>query len=263
MFWRSTEKQIPLLGVRGAGKTYFLLSLGYLVSKRGWGQVVGSEGSIYLEELLPYVSKGKQIPPTQGNYPVEIQVTKVGTISNRAKFDFTISTQDFSGGKFENAMEQVTTDVSFADGPSAEFYDLYRSSDGLIVVVDLVRGASRSAFRANPESQILDALSEQVVPLAKGLELLLDANRSVAAKPIFLVFTKSDIHQLSIEEISEYFDRLMAIPLRRLEQKGCEISKYTTSAVGWADTEDETDALENLEGQGFSDILTEMAFQFE
>lgn len=264
MFWRSTERKLPLLGVRGAGKTYFLLSLGYLVSEKGWGQVVGQEGSVYLEELLPYVFDERPIPPTRGNYPVEIEVDTVDFYGpdGHLEYDceFVVSTEDFSGGEFENAMSAVETGGGFDQGPAAKFRDLYAAVDGLVVVVDLVQGADPGAFRDGREDQVVDALSNQVVPLAKGLEMAL-ANSEMEGKPIYFVFSKADVHGMDVVEIEEHFRRVMAIPLARLENRGCEIQKYSVSAVGWADPDDAS-PVSKLEDLGYDRIIKDMARRF-
>lgn len=263
MLFFSNTRSLPLLGVQGAGKTYFLFSLGYLVSHRGWGHVENQKGEeAYLDQLLPYVSRGDPFPPTMKNHPVKIKVDSLPDKYTDGSISFTISSEDFSGGEFENAMESTLTKRSDDNGPRAEFIDLYQDCDGLIVVVDIVRDASKDDFQADREQRILDALAGQVEPLVTGINTAMNANQGLDGKPIFFIFTKQDIHGLKITDISEYFDRLMAMPLQRLKAHDCPIRKFTTSAVGWTDG-DVDQQLDDLEYRGYADILQAMARLFD
>ena len=265
MIWGRSERKLPLVGVDVAGKTYFLVSLGYYVSRKGWGRVAGEEGSVYVDDLMPHVLRREPIPPTAGNYPVKIEVDTVDYMGNDGspmEYDanLTISTQDFSGGEFEAAMEQLTVGAGFEGSAAEAFREVYAGADGLVVVVDLVRGADPDTFENDRSDLVRSALSEQVVPLAKALEAMLTGD-GLDGKPIYFVFTKADVHGMESYEIDEQFDRAMSILLGRLENHGCEIRKYAVSAVGWAG-EDETEALATLATMGYDRLVKNMAQAF-
>ena len=251
-------KRIPLLGVSGSGKTYFLLSLGYMVSLYKWGEVSG-DAAKYFNDLLQYVLRFEPIPSTMKTIEIQIDIRKIYIDGQERNARFVLSTKDFSGREFEIAMRIFKE--SFGEIPEdrvvKKFINLYRKSDGFIVIVDLVRDITDpEEFRRNKDRYIFNAFSEQISPLASGIELLIEY-ANVKGKPIFFVFTKSDVHNLSVDELSKYFDRIMAITIARLENRGVIIRKYATSAVGWGSGSNE-DMLRALEVRGFGDILRDI-----
>lgn len=251
-------KRIPLLGVSGSGKTYFLLSLGYMVSLYKWGEVSG-DAAKYFNDLLQYVLRFEPIPSTMKTIEIQIDIRKIYIDGQERNARFVLSTKDFSGREFEIAMRIFKE--SFGEIPEdrvvRKFINLYRKSDGFIVIVDLVRDITDpEEFRRNKDRYIFNAFSEQISPLASGIELLIEY-ANVKGKPIFFVFTKSDVHNLSVDELSKYFDRIMAITIARLENRGVIIRKYATSAVGWGSGSNE-DMLRALEVRGFGDILRDI-----
>lgn len=263
MIWGRSERKLPLLGVRGSGKTYFLVSLGHYVTHKGWGRIADEGADRYLQELTPYVLRGESIPPTRGNYPVEIELDTVDSLGFDGPVELnpnlTISTVDFSGGQFEAAVEEATVAGGFETGPANEFRELYADADGLVVVVDLVRGADPVTFESEREDRIRAAIGEQVVPLAKCLEIALEQH-DLGGKPIYIVFTKGDIHGLEGYEIDD-FGRAMSIVLGRLERHGCEIETHSVSAVGWAD-DDGSAAPDVLDSKGFDRFVESLARRF-
>lgn len=261
MIWGRDERTVPMLGVRGAGKTYFLVSLGSLVSEKGWGRVVGEEGTVYVEELVPHVLRREPVPPTRGNYPLEVEVDAVDHPlgAGEVDVDLTVSTADFSGGEFEAAMEHLTVGAGFDSGPAATFHDVYTDADGLLVVVDLVRGTDRDVFEESPREHAMAALSEQVVPLVKGLKTALDAG-DLDGKPIYVVFTKADVHGFRAEDLDRLLRRAMPFAFQDLETHGCTVTEYAVSAVEWADGGDPD--VDVLQSTGYGDLLRNMARQF-
>lgn len=262
MIWGRDDRTVPLLGVRGAGKTYFLVSLGYLVSRKDWGRVVGEEGAVYVEDLVPHVLRREPVPPTRGNYPLEVEVDAVEDPLGRGEVDvdLTVSTEDFSGGEFEAAMEHLTVGAGFDAGPAAAFYDLYADADGLLVVVDLVRGTDPDVFAESPREHAMEALSEQVVPLVKGLKTALDAG-DLDGKPIYVAFTKADVHGFRAEDLEPLLRRAMPFAFQDLAAHGCTVTEYAVSAVSWAG-EDDDRAVDVLQSTGYGDLLRNMARQF-
>lgn len=262
------EQNIPVVGVHKAGKTYFLLSLAHMVSERGWGQVKGREGHTYLQNFISdVVNDDKEIPATMENTEITIEINRIETEHVRRDCNLLISTEDFSGGDFEKAMESIDDSSDLTEGDTGEFLELYQNSQGLIVIVDVVRGEVGN-FQEDPEGYALSAMSEQLVPLASALDMTIKKGVSMAnspsieGKPIFIVFTKSDIHQMSAQELFEQFNQLAAITVQRLESNNCELIPHVTSAIGWGEGKD-GDGPEDLEASGFTDLLVDMAIQFD
>ncbi len=250
--WKKYKK-LPILGVHNSGKTYFLISLGYLVSKYRWGEV-SKEASVYFNSLLPYVLKGTPIPPTYKNFPIEIKIRDIVLPTEKITCNFILYTEDFPGAEYEIAMDEMSAEVK---EELVKFYNLYKKSDGIIAIIDLVGNVTAEKFRENKEEYILNAFSKQIVPLAKGIELVLEV-ANLQGKPIFFIFTKSDVHRLSVNEISKYFDRIMAITLARLESMGVIIRKYTVCSLGWGYSNKSEDRLKNLEAQGFIEMIADI-----
>lgn len=230
----SRRKKFPLLGVKGAGKTYLLVSLGFIISIHGWGEVRTSRASIYFGDLHPYVLNRKPIEPTYKPIDLEFTIDRIYISGQEYRARLVLSTSDFSGAEFESAMEEFGRIVSNKDISGTyylrRFLDLYRRAAGFIVVVDIVGpNITPDKFRANKKEFIMNAFMRQVSPLVRGLELIINLSRG-SGKPIFFVFTKRDIHGLDERELSEYFDNMFAIQLNRLRRRGFEIFKHSVMA---------------------------------
>ncbi|MBS7281132.1 MAG: hypothetical protein KIH09_15055 [Candidatus Freyarchaeota archaeon] len=252
-------KRIPILGVRGSGKSYFLCSLAYVVSRYGWGYP-DSETSLYISDMLSFIFKGEPIPPTYKSRPIRVELKEVDLgVGKKKKLNLILSTEDYSGQEYEDAMKQLREAglSGQLSGTVEKFRQMILNSKGIIIIVDLVgrTPTTPEEFEAERNKRILNALSEQVSPLATGIELLLSGGKDILKKPFFFVFTKSDIHRLTTEQISEYFDKAMAIPMSRLKGKKVTIKKYAVSSVGWGPGE----ALDKLHAQGFIELIMDIA----
>ncbi len=259
--FNGNRKKIPILGIRQAGKTYFLVSLGYLVSNYKWGEVSPAT-SVYFNDLLKLVTREEKIPPTPGNYPIEIDIKKVHTGDKIINCNMHLSTQDFSGPEYENAMSEMAfegTEIKQSE-KTIKFSKLYSKTDGIIVIIDIVRDINdKNIFRQNIEKNIRQAFSEQISPLARGIELTLQKNPDMHAKPIFFVFPKSDIHNLPKEEITYYLEKIMAIIVARLENRRVDMRIYVTSSLGWGRSDSKNERLKVLESLGYIDFLADLA----
>ena len=257
-------KKLPILGVHNSGKTYFLTSLGYLISRYGWGTVCAT-ASVYFNKLLEYVLRGEPIPPTYKNYPIEIKINSIVLPEDNLKpipCNLIIYTEDFRGKDYEFVMNEL---VFKAEKNKNDFYkvfekfrNLYKGADGIIAIIDLVGNATTEDFRKNKTKFILNALSRQVIPIIKGIQLVSEVT-NLRKKPVFFVFTKSDIHGLSTDEISKYFDKIMEKTLKKLKDKGAIIKKYTVCSLGWGKGNTCEDRLKRLEAQGFVEIILDIA----
>lgn len=265
-----TYKNLPILGINGTGKTYFLVTLGYFVSKKRWGEV-DTDTSDYFHSCLEKVLQGKPIDYSPHNTPIAIKIKKISRDAENIDCNFILSSQDIPGRKFLNAMtnrligNRSSSEIKERD-PRTEFFlgsdfsKLYSNSDGIIVIVDIVRDSmTADIFKKNKDELILNAFSEQITPIIRGIEFILKENINVKGKPILFVFTKADVHQLSLEEISNYFDQIMALILARLENRGVVINKYTISAMGWGSGKTPLDRLGILESKGYTDLLYDLA----
>lgn len=270
---RDNYKNLPLLGINGSGKTYFLVTLGYFVSEKRWGEV-SAETSEYFHGCLEYVLKGHSIPYSQSNNPISIKIAKIDSCADEKQCKFIMSSQDFSGRKFLNAMtsspieNDVVSEKSGDDArnkffTSPSFHKLYSNSDGIMVMVDLVRDPmTAEMFQKNKDELILKAFSEQITPLIKGIEFILRENINMKGKPILFIFSKADIHKLSLNEISSYFNKIMAIILARLESRGVLINKYVISSIGWGTGDAALNRIEILESKGYIDLLHDITEVF-
>lgn len=256
------RRKLPIIGVKNAGKTYFLVSLGYLVSEYRWGEPT-ADTATYFYDCLREVIAGRPIPATApGMREIEITLNKVLAGDKEIKTNLLLTTKEFSGAEYERAMEMLTRveEESFTSAPELKkFYEMFSGSHGCIVIIDLVRDAkiTPDEFKKHRDEYIRKAFAEQISPLAKGVELFLRGRRIWSA-PLFFVFTKSDVHNLSREEIRRYLNKIMAMSLARLEQKNVWIRIHSVSSVGWGGQKSKNAVLNRLESFGFKRLLLEI-----
>ncbi len=254
----SRRRKVPVVGVHGAGKSCLLLSMAYVVSKMGWGHV-NTESMDYFNSALRYVLAGQQLPPTVATQDIRI-IVKDMEIDERKYRPFVLSSSDYSGAMFERVMEEyrlMDRQVPVAD-ETASFLKLFERSSCLVVVIDLVRGLGAEEFRADIEAGMRKAFSEQLVPVSRAIEHAV-ARRGLSNRPVMFVFSKADLHGLTVDEIRPYFDRVMAITLGRLRRLGTPVNLYTTVATGWGRDTTEDQWLHALEAKGVTDLLTGIA----
>jgi GTPase SAR1 family protein len=243
-------KRIPIVGVHGAGKSYFLVSLGHLISERGLGGPGDKDTNIFLSKALTYILLGEKIPPTLATSGVEISLKEVEAGSKVIKTNLILTSRDFRGQLYEETMSELMSGAVSEE--SNKFLEMYRQSDGLIVIIDLVRDVDATQFNGNREFYVRKAFAEQISPLTMGIEIA--AEKWHKKKPVFFVFTKSDVHNLSLDELNFYLQRIMASTLARLDQLGVSIRVHSVSSYGWT-KRGQTVKLGDLEAAGFKDLL--------
>lgn len=243
-------KNLPLFGVQGAGKSYFLLSLGYFISARKLGSVLG-ESADYINQFLPVMMRGERLDATPGYRDMNLKVERVyrsdhdrlfreldpldpiaqhhRDLATEAELDtegqyanFVLSTKDLSGTQFKDAMDRLSDPSSRLGGDpqTQRFLQVLEGGDGAIVVVDVVRQEmTAEQFTADRKRYIRLALAEQVVPLVRGIQLSLLRGKQEGRFPLFLVFTKRDIHGLSRHELEAIVREVFAILLANLDKR--------------------------------------------
>jgi len=259
MFKRRRKiRNVPIIGIHGAGKTYFIISLGYFISLEKWGEV---ETPDYFFELSKYVLSQQPIPPTIGFHPVRVRLDYVEYGNRRYNARIILSTGDISGIEFERAMEESATfkfskksDLKKAPPNLRKLYDLLLNSDGIIAIIDVAKYMSQESSKGDA---ILKAFSDQILPIARAIEIVTSFSE-FALRPLFFVFSKQDLHRLTVEDIRPYFDSAWAILLRRLESKLVNIKMYTVSSVGWSQ-----EPLERLKARGFDRLLYDLVLSFQ
>jgi len=258
MFKKRKVRNVPIIGIHGAGKTYFIISLGYFISLEKWGEV---ETPDYFFELSKYVLAQQPIPPTVGYHPIRVRLDYVEYGNKRYHAKIILSTGDISGIEFERAMEEIgsfkfskKSDLKKASPNIRKLYSLLLKSDGIIVIIDIARYMSESISRGDA---ILKAFSDQILPIARAIEMVMSFTE-FSLRPLFFVFSKQDIHGLTVDEIRPYFDSAWAILLRRLESRLINIKTYAVSSVGWS-----SDPLKRLRARGFNKLLYDLVLSFQ
>lgn len=302
------QKNIPVIGIHAAGKSYFLTSLGYFISRRELGWVVG-ETADYIQQFVKVMIEGGRLDATTGYREITLQVTQiyqedydqicrevpeaVSTFGERVwvrpqsvteppaayrqdavveqqrggvtiACDFLLSTYDLSGTQFKDAMEGLSEPSrnQGGDPQTLQFINALQNGEGVIVIVDVARRIlSGEEFERERVKHIRAALAEQVVPLVKGIQLTI-TKRKLTNKvfPLFLVFTKRDIHQLSREQLDAIVKDVFAILIAGLERQ-IEIRIHSVQSMGFEVDVDSTDEL-RLESQsaGLGLFLADLYF---
>lgn len=244
---------LPLFGVKGAGKSYFLLSLGMFISLRKLGKPQNLSDDV-LNSYWSEVLNGNPISITQGKWDVDLLIGQVYSSDHRiaverqtllqANLESTertddreqppsdsdtlstrifLRTNDLSGQEFTDAMARLgEPTIEFAGDPATrKFIQVVQEGDGSVMVIDLVReNLTALDYLKNRDQYIRQAFGEQLVPLARGIELALRNQRSSKKKyPLFLIFPKRDIHGLDSQELYKLAHRMFAMTFARLEEK--------------------------------------------
>lgn len=273
---------VPLFGVKGAGKSYFLFSLGMFLSTRRLGKPEGLTEDL-LNSYWTNILKGDVISITQGKWDVDLLVKQVYSHDHKISVErqmafgnnvpcmesyledeeqsitdndmlstrIFLRTNDISGQEFTSAMEQLTEPTRELGGEpmTQKFIQVIRDGNGSVVVIDIVRNNLTSLeYQKDREKYIRQAFAEQLVPLARGLELALRNQSDPKEKyPLFLVFPKRDIHGLNSQELNNLAHRMFAMTFARLEEK---VSIHIHSVQNMGFEEDENGDLKFSKGLG-------------
>ncbi|WP_069790876.1 hypothetical protein A5482_015725 (plasmid) [Cyanobacterium sp. IPPAS B-1200] len=245
---------VPLFGVKGAGKSYFLLSLGMFLSTRKLGKPEAITEDL-LNQYWAEILKGNLISITQGKWDVDLLVKQIyskdhkisierqtifqaggvgsdlflddeeqfSSDSDKLSTRIFLRTNDISGQEFTLAMNQLSEPTIELGGDpiTKKFIQVVRDGNGAVMVIDLVRkNCTAEQYRQNRDKYVREAFGEQLVPLARGLELALRNQRDPDSRyPLFLVFPKRDIHRLNSQELNDLAQRMFAMTFARLEEK--------------------------------------------
>jgi len=233
------RRKIPILGVEACGKSSLILTLGQYVSLHGLGRISMSSSSLF-GELLGHVAAGRPLPASAGFKEFELHVDRVpeqgGSFS---QVDLTLSSEDIPGKQFRSLVDElrINPDLStWKAGPTRKilqkFTDLLSSCDGFIFIIDLVRD-KKDEIAAGSREHIWTAFADQIGPIMTGILLASKMNAVMAHKPIFFVFSKPDLHNLTTDEVREHFRRGMAIPLAQLRGEMINVRHYNVRCAGW------------------------------
>jgi hypothetical protein len=289
------HKRIPVFGIQGVGKSYFILSVAYFISKRSLGKVIGASAD-YVTNLLPVMMLGERLDATPGYRDIDLEVNHIyranyeqldGAASGDAEWrpsksflddasesgqtqeqygeqgqdselipcEFMISTNDLSGTQFKDAVGRLAEPTARLGGDpqTQRFLQVLEAGEGAIIVVDVVRQEmTTDEFTQEARRHIRRALAEQVVPLARGIQLsIMKGSKRNKVFPLFLVFTKRDIHQLSRAELEKIVKEVFAILLANLEAH-VKVRVHSVQNIGFGvDPESVLEMEGQTEGIGF------------
>jgi len=297
------HKRIPVFGIQGVGKSYFILSVAYFISTRNLGKVSG-ESADYVTRFLPVMMRGERLDATPGYRDIDLEINHIyrtnyeqlDTVAARSRVwqppymtplpetpetpeaevsydeqqrdseliqcDFLISTNDLSGTQFKDSVERLAEPTARLGGDpqTQRFLQVLEAGEGAIIVVDVVRREmTTEEFTRHAVKYIRDALAEQVVPLARGIQLsIMKGNRRNKVFPLFLVFTKRDIHQLTRARLEQIFREVFAIPLANLENH-VKVRIHSVQNIGFGV---DPDSIIDMEGQseGIGFFLADLYF---
>lgn len=297
------HKRIPVFGIQGVGKSYFILSVAYFISKRSLGKVVG-EAADYVMRFVPVMMRGERLDATPGYRDIDLEINHIyranyeqldghspgsfawqppymtplsdapeqpepdeqygeqDTAGELIPCDFLISTNDLSGTQFNDAMERLSEPTSRLGGDpqTQRFLQVLEAGEGAIIVVDVVRREmTTEEFARDDRKHIRNALAEQVVPLARGIQLsIMKGNKRNKVFPLFLVFTKRDIHQISRARLDQIVKEVFAILLANLEEH-VKVRVHSVQNIGFGI---DPDSVLDMEGQteGIGFFLADLYF---
>ncbi len=280
------HKRVPIFGIQAVGKSYFIFSIAYFVSHKRLGKVIG-EGADFINRVIPFMLERKPLDATTGNRDIELLISQIfysdfmrvtdelarekaglnpyqhdpSLLSGLEPDAMTpsnlfLSTNDLSGLEFKNAMLALSEpNMRFHDDPlTKKFMGVVERCDGIVAIVDLVRRHTRENFVFGRD-QIRKALAEQVLPLIRGIELAIErGNYENRVFPLFLVFTKKDVHCQSREVLDAMVREIFAIMLARLEDK-VKLRIHAVTNMGFGE---DTDSLLNKDSEGIGMILADL-----
>lgn len=229
------KNKLPIIGIEGSGKTCFAWGLGEFLAAEGWGGTTAATRD-YFRQIKPFMLRNEPIPATYGKQRLEF---KIGNL--------TVSTYDIAGEDFRQAMNVFSSPIENPKGEKSvkQFLSLVEHSIGLIVIVDLARRiTTRKDFQQLSQEQqqqhILDALSEQVVPLGRGVEHTINVNKKMGEKMLYFIFTKTDIHHQVVKPGKNILTTAYAPLFAHLEEKGVSHREYSMAYTGCRMTAENT-----------------------
>lgn len=295
---RYLNSKIPIFGVQAAGKTYFIHSLAYFISRRGLGSVVGDHSRDYMYRLKPALLRGEPLDATSGFRDIELQIDQVyfqdfeevmtethlrqylpesfqdededvpeeeEKGSETVSCNLVLSTNDLSGLQFTQAMMRLSEPSANlgGDARTKPFLKVLNACQGAIAVIDIVRkNITAEEFKQDRKELIRQNLAEQVIPLLRGVELALrNRKNSKQIFPLFLIFTKRDVHQLDRQELTEIVWEIFPILLARYKNQ-IWVRIHSVQNIGFGQNMD-PDAYLQSHSQGLGMFLADLNYSFK
>jgi hypothetical protein len=223
--------------VEGAGKSSLILTLGQYISLHQLGRVSIESAQVF-GEYVSHVAAGRVLPPTMRHDRVSLELERIPDGDGFRDVDLTLTTEDLPGQDFRALVDEMQRGPAPRPGRRtvsivSEFTELLSACDGFIFVVDLIRSQTPEEFAGDARRNIWRACADQVEPIMTALLLAARMNARLEGKPIFFLFGKRDLHRLTPEQVSEDFERAMAIPLAQLRGKLMNVRQYHIQSAGW------------------------------
>lgn len=262
-------KRVPILGVNGSGKTCLAWGIGRYLSDTGYGQPSAATAR-YFYEIDPFMLRNAPVPASVQKQALALEVNTVVLkregLEQKIPVHMVISSHDIPGGELvevTKATQSINPDL-LGNPILKQFFSFVTKADGLIAVVDLARRIRTGAefLALSPEERdehLRAALAEQVIPLCRGIEVALQMNSSMRGKPIFFVFTKADIHGLSVEQVQVLVRTAYSILYNRLRLQGVECREH---CVAYAGSTRQKDGSLSYTIEGVEELLADMALFF-
>ncbi len=233
----TARRKVPILGVEGVGKSSLILTLGQYISLKKLGRATIDSAQVF-GEYVSHVAAARPLPATMRHDPIGLEIERIPDDGDVRDVDLLLSTEDIPGQDFRMLVEElrrgpVGDPAKRPNSLLGRFSALLSSSHGFIFVVDLVRGMTVEAFKADLQRNIWRAYADQIEPIMTGMLLASRMNADLSGKPVFFVFGKRDLHGLPPEQIARDFERAMAIPLAQLRGKLMNVRQYHVQCAGW------------------------------
>lgn len=266
---RIRSRRLPMLGVNGAGKTCLAWGIGRYLSDSGYGQP-SAETASYFYEIDPFMLRNAPIPASVQKQPLVLHVNTVvlrrAGLQREIPVRLVISSHDIPGGELVEMTSALQTPTPHPMGNllARNFFSFLARADGLIAVVDLARRIrTPEEFDAlspgEREAHLRSALAEQMGPLCRSIETAVQMNPRMRGKPVFFVFTKTDIHRLPVAQARALLHTAYAILLNRLRHHGVEFREH---CVAYAGTSRLEDGSISYRIEGVEELLADMALCF-
>ncbi len=200
-----TKTKIPVVGVTGSGKTWFMASIGYFISHEGIYDPVDEmyepigfiKGDGYIQRIMRQIMKGEPPEPTTlgvlHKVTIGIELEKLGIKNDHNRI-------------INNIMELSADDISGEDykyrNPDT-FIPAVKGSDAIVVVLD-----------ASKTSTLVDQMA-----MAASIPLdLMELGTDIRNMPFAFIFSKadeSDIKEInkcgSIDPNSDIYDEITQV----------------------------------------------------
>jgi hypothetical protein len=222
--------KVPVLGVQGAGKTCFFASMAHCIAQRGWG-VPDDETFRYVAGITHHLVEGTPLAVTTRPRRLSVRLSNCHLPGRGdVRCNITLTSEDFDGQVWGEIVEAWSDPGSEVAAKIERFADVVANSDSLVVILDVV-GQEPATWRKSARG-IDDQLTNQLVPICSGIDLVLQRRKRVPGYLVSFLVTKADIHRISQKELEERIKVLFAFQLGRLRALGAEWVVRPVVAVG-------------------------------